>query len=161
MVASASASRMPQRPSKTTLRAAGEVEGEVVSRRRAQDPGGEFPGIITLEPAPPDGDEDRVDLFRVPDGDGFKVYSMATTRSANVSLKYTWLAREKGQAVAYGYALETLIGSEGYGALMNYDGLRQEDLDAIIAAASKIMAGPAEPDEDEDEVPPKGKRRRA
>jgi hypothetical protein len=159
MVASASASRMPQRP-KTTLRPAGEVEGEVVSRGRARA-ASDLPDLITLAPVAEDGDEDRVDLFRVPDGDGYKVYSMATSRSANVSLKYQWLAREKGLPAAYSYALEKLIGSEGYEALMNYDGLQQPDVDAIVAAASKIMAGPAEPDEDDDEdIPPKEKRRR-
>jgi hypothetical protein len=155
MVASASASRMPQRP-KTTLRPAGEVEGEVVSRGRARA-SSELPEIISLRSAPED-EAERIDLFRI---DGV-VYTMSVRPRANVSLKYAWIAREKGMEAAASYALEALIGDDGYQALMNFSGLAPEDLDQIVSAASKIMAGAAEPGEDDDEpVPPKDRRRRA
>lgn len=156
MVASASAARMPQRPAKTTLRPAGEVEGVPVSRSRARASSA-LPEIIVLR-SEPEAEDERIDLFRI---DGV-VYTMSVRPRANTSLKYAWIAREKGIEAAYSYALEALIGDEGYQALMNFSGLTQDALNQIVAAASKIMAGAAEPDEDdEEEIPPKGKRRRA
>jgi hypothetical protein len=152
MVASASASRMPKQPARAraTIRAAGELEGKVMRG---------LPDIISLRSA--DGrDDERVDLFQI---DG-TTYSMSVRPGANVSLKYAWIAREQGLQAAAGYALEALIGAEGYQALMEFDGLTQEALDQIVTAASKIMAGPAEGDEDGDDgepAAPKASRRRA
>jgi hypothetical protein len=160
MVASASASRMPQRP-KATLRPAGEVEGVPVSRGRARA-SADLPEIISLRSRDDDEDE-RIDLFRI---DG-TVYTMSVRPKANASLKYAWIAREQGLQAAAGYALEALIGAEGYQALMEFDGLTPEALDQIVSAASKIMAGAAEPgdDEEDDEADeparPKASRRRA
>jgi hypothetical protein len=149
MVAQGSA-RMPREParSRATIRPAGELEGKVFRG---------LPDIISLK-SRDDEEDERVDLFQI---DGV-TYSMSVRPRANVSLKYAWIAREKGLEAAYSYALEALLGDDGYQALMNFSGLTQEALNQIVTAASKILAGPAEADErDEEPVTPKASRRRA
>lgn len=106
-----------------------------------------LPKLISLRTAEPTED-DRVDLFAV----NGTTYQISTKPKINTALKYMHLARTQGSDVAVGYMLETLIGADGYQALMEFDDLTQDDLETIIAAASKIMAGAVED--------PKGKRSR-
>lgn len=106
------------------------------------------PGIVSLRSAinpPPD---ERVDAFSI----NGTTYSILTRPKTNAGLKYIHLARTRGSEIAIDFMLETLLGREGYQALMDFDDLTEDDLKAVIDAASKIMAGAVET--------PKGKQQK-
>jgi hypothetical protein len=108
------------------------------------DPGlkdaGSAPNIVSLRSAknPPQGE--RVPAFSI----NGVTYSILTRPKVNAGLKYVHLARTRGQEIAIDFMLETLLGKEGYQALMDFDDLTEEDLTAVMDAASKIMAGAIE-----------------
>jgi hypothetical protein len=98
------------------------------------------PGIISLRTAKNPAADKRVPAFSI---DG-KVYSIGTTPRLNQAMRYAHIARTQGSEQAVDYMLEVLLGEEGYEALMGFDDLTEADLEAIIGAASRIMAGTVE-----------------
>ena len=98
------------------------------------------PGIISLRSAKNATAEKRVPAFSI---DG-TVYSIGTTPRLNQAMRYAHIARKQGSEQAVDYMLEVLLGEEGYEALMGFDDLTEADLEAIISAASRIMAGTVE-----------------
>jgi hypothetical protein len=98
------------------------------------------PNIVSLRSAinPPEGQ--RVPAFSI----NGTVYTIATRPKTNAGLKYIHLARTKGQEIAVDFMLETLLGTEGYQALMDFDDLTEQNLTDVITAASKIMLGAVE-----------------
>jgi hypothetical protein len=110
---------------------------------------------VPVTPAPPEiprittkkekGPVEMTVLFTIDDVD----YSVPTHTAPNMSLKYLWLLKKEGAAAANFYMLTVLLGEEGYEALMNYDDLSQEDYDAVLAAANKIMLGKDEAPKDQ------------
>lgn len=108
------------------------------------DPGlknaGQSPNIVSLRSAinPPEGE--RIPAFAI----NGTVYTIATRPKTNAGLKYIHLARTRGQEIAVDFMLETLLGKDGYQALMDFDDLTEKDLTDVITAASKIMLGAVE-----------------
>lgn len=98
------------------------------------------PRIVSLRSAvnPPEGE--RVPAFSI----NGVTYSILTRPRVNAGLKYIHLARTRGAEIAVDYMLETLLGEQGYQALMDFDDLTEADLTAVIEAASRIMAGAVE-----------------
>jgi hypothetical protein len=105
--------------------------------------------LISLKSAASPAEEQRVPAFKV----NGTVYTIAARIRTNQGLKYLHLARTKGSEIAIDYALELLLGEEGYEALREFDDLTEEDLKAVCDAAVRIMNGPVEG--------PKGKQKNA
>lgn len=82
----------------------------------------------------------RVPLFYIND----KMFTIEAKAKPNDSLRYLDITRRQGQEAAIGFMMETLVGVDGWQALMNYDELTEDDLEQIIKAAMKIMTGPTE-----------------
>ena len=91
------------------------------------------PNIVSLRSAinPPEGQ--RVPAFAI----NGTVYTIATRPKTNAGLKYIHLARTKGQEIAVDFMLETLLGTEGYQALMDFDDLTEDDLTAVITRPAR------------------------
>jgi hypothetical protein len=108
------------------------------------DPGlkdaGSAPGIVSLRSAINPPAAERVPAFSI----NGTVYTILTKPRVNTGLKYIHLARTKGAEIAVDFMLETLLGVEGYKALMDFDDLTEDDLTAVINAATRIMAGAVE-----------------
>jgi len=98
------------------------------------------PGIVSLRSAANPPRAERVPAFSI----NGTVYTILTRPRTNVGLKYIHLARTKGAEIAVDFMLETLLGTEGYAALMDFDDLTEADLTAVIEAASRVMAGAVE-----------------
>jgi len=116
--------------------------------------GGSAPQIVALRSVPDQPEPERVEAFSI----NGTVYSINTKPKTNTALKYVHLARTKGSEIAIDYMLETLLGKEGYEALIDFDDLTEDDLKAVIDSASKIMAGALETPK---EKPRRGSRRSA
>ena len=98
------------------------------------------PAIISLKSAKNPAKDERVPAYRV----NGVLYSILTKPKTNQSLQYLHLARTRGTEIAIDYAMEMLLGTEGYQALREFDDLTEEDLQAVVDAANRIMAGPVE-----------------
>jgi hypothetical protein len=112
------------------------------------------PKIVSLRSAKNPAPDARVPAFRI----NGVTYSILTKPRVNQGIKYVHLARTRGQEIAIDYMLEVLLGRDGYEALMDFDDLTEEDLTAVITAASRIMAGPVEAPKGK---PARGSRRSA
>jgi hypothetical protein len=94
--------------------------------------------MIELKSTPVD--RKMVDLFSI---DG-KVYQMPVKVGANVALGYMKLVRTHGQEAAMGWALERVLGTEAYDALMSCDEVDADDLEAIMKAVHENVMGAVE-----------------
>ena len=110
------------------------------------------PSIVSLRSAINPPMDQRVDAFSI----NGTMYTILTRPKTNVGLRYIHLARTRGSEIAVDFMLEVLLGNEGYQALMDFDDLTEDDLKAVIDAASKIMAGAVEAPK---EAPKNGSRR--
>lgn len=81
-----------------------------------------------------------VDLFSI---DG-KVYQVPAKPRLNVALRYLDEMRRRGEIFAGMKLLEDLLGDEGFKALMEYDGLTSENLNAVLKVASELALGSLE-----------------
>jgi hypothetical protein len=95
------------------------------------------PGIISLRSAKSPEPERRIPAFSI---DG-KVYTLLANPRMNQGMRYVHIARKQGSEYAGDYLLEMLLGEEGYEALMSFDGLDEKDVEAILTAATRIIAG--------------------
>lgn len=94
--------------------------------------------VINFDEQPKEVSETAmVELFTL----GGKTYSIPNKPRINVALKYLDHARNQGQDAAAAYLLETLVGREGYEALMDYDDLTQDQFSEVILAAQKVVLG--------------------
>ena len=122
------------------------------------DPGladaGKPAGIISLRSAKNPAQDERIPAFSV----NGVVYSILTKPKTNQGLRYIHLSRTRGPEIAIDFMLTTLLGEDGHEALMGFDDLADEDLEAILRAASRIMAGAVEGPKGKQ---PKGSRRSA
>jgi hypothetical protein len=103
--------------------------------------------VIELKSTPVE-ERQAVDLFSI---DG-QVYQMPVKVGANIALGYMKLVRTHGQEAAMGWALEKVLGTDAYDALMACDDVEAEDLEAIMKAVHENVMGAVEI--------PKGKRRK-
>lgn len=115
---------------------------------------GSDPKIVSLRSAINPPADERVPAFSI----NGKTYSILTRPKVNAGLKYVHLARTRGSEIAIDFMLETLLGVDGYQALQDFDDLTEDDLKAVIDAASRIMAGAVEAPKGKQ---PRGSRRSA
>jgi hypothetical protein len=106
------------------------------------------PGIISLRSARSPEPEKRIPAFSI----NGTVYTLLANPRMNQGMRYVHIARKQGSEIAADYMLEVLLGEDGYEALLGFDDLAEPDLEAILNAASRIMAGAVET--------PKGKQPR-
>lgn len=95
------------------------------------------PGIIELVSDPDAPEAERIPLFSI---DG-TTYSMPAEVDAATSLRVLDVQRRRGAESALSYALEELVGSEGYQALLNFRGLRKGQLEAIMELVQRHALG--------------------
>jgi len=107
------------------------------------------PNVVSLRSAANPAEDERIPAFSI----NGKVYSINRRPKVNKALRYVHLARTRGSEIAIDFMLETLLGTEGYQALMDFDDLTEENLQQVVEAASKIMTGAVEA--------PKGKQKPA
>jgi hypothetical protein len=112
------------------------------------------PKIVSLRSVKNRAADERIPAFSI---DGV-TYSILTKPKTNQGLRYIHISRTQGQSAGIDYMLETLLGKDGYQALMDFDDLTEDDLEAVIKAASGIMAGAVEAPKGK---PAKGSRRSA
>lgn len=84
--------------------------------------------------------QERVTLFSI---DG-KEYSISTKIRPNVSLKVMNVFRKQGDTAGVDFMLETVLGSDAYEALMDFDDLEEDELEKIIKIAFELVAGTTE-----------------
>lgn len=82
-----------------------------------------------------------VEIFEI---DG-KSHSIKKKQPVNVGLRYLKMVRTDGPEVAQSWLLEQVLGEEAYDALMNFDGLTQEQLQSVMKAVGKTIAPPESP----------------
>ena len=91
-------------------------------------------------------EEDTFHLFSIMDKDekGKEVERKFFARkqvSPAESLRAMHIYRTQGETAVEIYGLELVLGKEGYAALMNYDALDWEELEAISKWAGKVVGG--------------------
>lgn len=84
-----------------------------------------------------EGETETVELFTL----AGKTYTIPNKPRINVALKFLDTAKNSGQDLAAAYLLETLIGREGYEALMDYDDLTADQFQDVVLAAQKVVLG--------------------
>lgn len=103
-------------------------------------PDDDEPQILRIKSSGTDAEPERKPLFYIDD----EVYTAPAKVGPNVGLKYLRILRTRGEEVGAAFMLETLLGTEGYEALMDYDELTDDQLAQIIESASKIMMAAVE-----------------
>jgi hypothetical protein len=84
--------------------------------------------------------EDRVPLFSI---DG-TTYDIPTEIKPHVALKYLWLLKERGSDYATAWLMETVLGKDGFQALVNYEQLTPAQFNAIKDAVQEAALGATE-----------------
>ncbi len=107
----------------------------------------EVASIVRLKTKPPER-EKRIVVFYVDD----VPYSIPAKPGAEIGLAYLKMVKERGQEAGIAYMLETMLGEDGYDALMNYKGLEIEDLSKVVQKIREVTMGALEL--------PKGRQRR-
>jgi hypothetical protein len=105
---------------------------------------------FSSEAVPDPKREKRIPLFYIDE----KVYTVPQFPAPTIGLKYLKLAHEEGSDEANYWLLSSMLGEEGYEALMEYSDkglLSDEDYDAVVAKALRIVS--------RQEGSPKGKNR--
>lgn len=82
----------------------------------------------------------RVPLFYIDDVE----YCISARPGVNVGLKFMDLHRTQGEYVAISYLLERLLGTEGYHALLEHDGLTPAQFQQICEIAAQLVLGALE-----------------
>lgn len=79
----------------------------------------------------------RIELFSINDTS----YSIPSKIKPNSALKIMRAFQQQGDAAGTSFMLETLLGTEGYDALVNFDDLEESDLESIVKIAFELVAG--------------------
>jgi len=87
-----------------------------------------------------DEDTEMVEIFEI-DGRGYSIPSRA---KVNEVLRYLRTLRKENEDVANAELLERMLGEDAYEALMEFEGLTQENLKEIMAIVQHVVMGPAE-----------------
>lgn len=99
------------------------------------------PRVLRFSTATEEEVEEREPLFYIDD----REYTIPKVMPTNDALACLHVFRTQGNLFATDHLLETLLGVEGYAALLSYKKLKPEDLQAIIEIATERMLGAAEP----------------
>lgn len=97
------------------------------------------PQIVSLKSVP-DRAETRILAFEIDDAQ----YSIPASVPTNKALRYAHISRTQGTEAGIDFMLETLLGVEGYEALMNFDDLTEENLLDVIRKCQEVMTGAIE-----------------
>lgn len=81
---------------------------------------------------------EQVHLFSI---DG-KPYYAKTGVPFTDTLKAMKVFRERGEEAAQFYAIELVLGEEGFEALTRFEDLTEEQFESILAYADKVVIGP-------------------
>lgn len=93
--------------------------------------------VLALSSKKDNNEAKMVDIFEI---DG-TTYQIPAKVRVNISLKYMRNIRKYGQEYAAGELLEDMLGEKAYEALMNYDDLTAEDLEAVMSAVQEVALG--------------------
>jgi hypothetical protein len=85
-------------------------------------------------------DEERIPIFTINGVD----YSIPRRPQMGLGLKFSRDRRSYGSDVAVVNLLTSMIGEEGFEALINYDGMTVEDLETITEICSRAAMGKLE-----------------
>lgn len=107
---------------------------------RSSNPFDEAPEVVKLETGANPQEKKYVTLFSI-DGTDYDVW---INPSASLGLKYIKFIRQKGQEAAAQFLLESMLGEEGYDALMNFEELLDEQFEAIFKQVEKLALGAKE-----------------
>lgn len=99
------------------------------------------PRVLRFSTTEEEAVEEREPLFYIDD----REYTIPKVMPTNDALSCLHVFRTQGNLFATDHLLETLLGKEGYEALLSYKKLKPEDLQAIIEIATERMLGSAEP----------------
>lgn len=86
--------------------------------------------------------EQRVTLFSI---DG-KEYDVPLSIRPNKGLQILHVFRQKGETAGVSFMLETLLGTDGYDALLAFDDLTEDQLEQIIKIAFELVSASATSD---------------
>lgn len=92
------------------------------------------PKVIALKSKKDRKDEFQT-LFSIDDTE----YQIPVKIRPNQGLQIMHAFRTLGETGGVSFMLETLLGTEGYNALVNFDDLEDEDLEAIVEVAFKLV----------------------
>jgi len=98
---------------------------------------GDGPVRLVTGSAPP---APNVELFSL---DGVS-YTIPAKPRVNLALRYLWHSKQYGDDRAAAELLESLLGAEGFEALMNYDDLTGDQFEAIMRVATRYTLGALE-----------------
>lgn len=104
-------------------------------------------GVLRLKRKPKDGKEKqkRVAVFFIEEDDGTEtVYSVPAKPGAEISLKMLEIIEKRGQEAGMYYMLTTMLGQDGYTALMTYEDLPPKALQQVIEKINEIANGAME-----------------
>lgn len=79
--------------------------------------------------------EERITLFSIDDTE----YTIPSSVRPNKGLQIMHVFRQQGETAGVSFMLETILGTDGYNALMNFDDLEDEDLETIVEVAFKLV----------------------
>lgn len=94
----------------------------------------EPPKVIALK-SKKDRTTEYETLFSIDD----KEYQIPKTIRPNQGLQIMHAFRTLGETGGVSFMLETLLGTEGYNALINFDDLEDSDLEKIVEVAFKLV----------------------
>jgi hypothetical protein len=111
-----------------------------VRRSPAKTVEDDAPQIIKLTSDPNKVDDDRIPVFAIDDAE----YTIASKVKPNVALRLLHVQRLQGPEAFADLLLQTMLGDDGYEALMNFDDLTDEQLGSVFEAAMKVVGGQME-----------------
>lgn len=101
------------------------------------------PEVIALKSVKKDDKATEVATITLFSIDG-KDYSIPTEIRPNKALQVMHVIRTRGESSGISFMLETLLGTEGYEALLGFEDLKDEDLEKVIKIAFELVAGATE-----------------
>lgn len=92
---------------------------------------------IRLDSSSDNEDEgiEQIHAFSIDDTD----YYVPTAVPFHHSVKAMEIFTQRGEPAAVAYTLRIVLGDEGYEALMAYEGLKEEEFEAIVKLANQIV----------------------
>lgn len=96
---------------------------------------------VHLSSKPPEGFDERVVLFTIDNEE----YTIPKLPRGNLALQYLDKVKNEGSDWADAWLLEEMLGSDAYEALMNFEYLTPEQLDAVLDLCQKQVVGKLEP----------------
>jgi hypothetical protein len=98
------------------------------------------PVEITTPQRPEGYKEDRVTVFSIDGTD----YTVPARPRPNIAVRFLWRQKEAGVMQAASELLESMLGTEGFKALSEYDDLTDEQFSQVLAIVQKVALGSLE-----------------